>query len=199
MSAIVSTDGAYRTLWRWEGNDYLAHLRRLEPKCRRLRFHRSMSDDALELHAKRAFADNVHVVGWFLDGELRGAAEVAVYPTAKGPEAEAAFAVESAYRGRGVGGELMHRAALYARNRGARTLHIATERDNQAMLRLASRAGAEFEINSTEADGVVTSEPRTVFSLLLETAEEDIGVLSWAWGALAHKLRGRTAHRRAET
>lgn len=181
MSDIFPSEGAYRTLWRWERQAYLEHLKRLSPNCRRARFHRAMSDDALALHVKRAFSSHVHITGWFLDGVLRGATEVAVYKTSKGLEAEAAFAVEAAHRNKGVGHGLLHRAALFARNRGANLLHIDTERDNQAMLRLAIGSGAAFDIRSSEAEGVLESPPRSVFSLLLETAEEDLGALHWAW------------------
>lgn len=193
MRSMFHEGGAFRTLWSWEAAEYLGHLTRLSADCRRARFHRAMSNDGLALHVERVFQppetrqadEDVHVIGWFLDGALRGAAEVAVFPVGKGErrrlDAEAAFAVEEEHRGQGVGRELMHRAALYARNRGAATLHIATERDNQAMLRLAMGSGATFEINAMEADGVLRAEPRTMFSILLETAEEDVGVAFWAW------------------
>lgn len=183
MRTTFHLGGAFRTLWTWEKPDYVAHLQRLDAHDRRMRFHRAMSDDALALHADRAFETEVHIIGWFVDGELRGAAEVAVFPGAAGPEAEAAFAVEAAYRGYGVGKELMHRAALYARNRNAANLHIATESENQPMMRLALRSGAEFTISSTDADGVLHQTPRTVYSLLLETLEEDTGFLRWCWDA----------------
>ncbi|MEO1328151.1 MAG: GNAT family N-acetyltransferase [Pseudomonadota bacterium] len=189
--------GAFRSLWSWEADLYYEHLKRLGREDRRLRFHRAMSDDGLRLHVDRAFEHDkkpnglVHVIGWFLDAELRGAAEVAVYETPDGPEAEAAFAVEEDYRGQGVGRELMRRSALYARNRGAGVLHIATERDNRAMLKLAMGSGAVFEISAADADGVLRTEPRSVFSLLLETAEEDLGVAHWAWDRALGWLRRR--------
>lgn len=185
MRAMLRPRGAFRTLWSSERDEYLEHLQRLSQNCRRLRFHRTMSDDALALHADAAFENHAHVIGWFLDGELRGAAEVVVFDGPNGPEAEAAFAVEEPFRGRGVGRELMHRASLYARNRNARALHIATERENRAMLRLAMGSGTKFEISGGEADGVLTSEPRNVFSLLLETAEEEAGLIHWAFDAAA--------------
>lgn len=181
MRSWIVAGGAYRTLWPSERDDYADHLKRLSPACRRLRFHRAVSDDGLDAHAERVFAKSLHVIGWFYRGVLRGAVEVAVFDGPDGTEAEAAFAVEAHNRGRGVGAELMHRAALYARNRGAETLHIATERDNIPMIRLAVSSGAQFRIHATEADGVLHQDARSVFSLLLETAEEEVGVLHWAW------------------
>lgn len=189
MRSWIWPSGAYRTLWRSEWEVYAEHLKRLPASCRRLRFHRTMTDEALERHAKKVFDDGLHVIGWFYRGVLRGAAEVAIFDGANGPEAEAAFAVEDRNRGRGVGGELMHRAALYARNRSAETLHIATERDNIPMIRLALSSGAEFQIEETDADGVLHQHERTVFSLLLETAEEEVGILHWAWDRAMRWLR----------
>ena len=205
MRSWILPSGAYRTLWRSEWRDYAEHLKRLSPACRRLRFHRTMTDEALERHARRVFDEGLHVVGWFYRGVLRGAAEVAVFDGPNGPEAEAAFAVEERNRGRGVGAELMHRGALYARNRNAETLHIATEHDNVPMIRLAVSSGARFHIEATDADGVMHQHERNVFSLLLETAEEEVGLIHWAWDRMMRWFRrtwrfwrGRRAGRAAE-
>lgn len=193
--------GAYRSLWSWERDEYFEHLQRLDPAARRQRFHQTMSDDGVALHADHVFAaPGIHVIGWFKEGVLRGAAEVALFDTPRGQEAEAAFAVEAAWRRLGVGGGLMHRAALHARNQGAETLHIATDRDNRPMIRLAKSCGAAFEIDHTEADGVVRAAPRSLGSIALETLEEDAGVAAWAidsvraWaGRHWRRLRGREA------
>ncbi|MCI4665053.1 MAG: GNAT family N-acetyltransferase [Neomegalonema sp.] len=182
---------ASRTLWPSEKADYAAHLKRLEPDARRMRFHGPTSDEAIEKHVARVFAnDNSLVIGWFAGGEVRAAAEVAVYETPNGTEAEAAFAVESSWRNRGVGRGLMHRAALYARNRGARRLHIATDANNGPMLRLAYNSGADFEIHDGDADGVLVEDPRSVFSICLETLEEEVGLIAWGWEVLMRRLQG---------
>lgn len=184
--------GAFRSLWRSEKQAYLAHLKRLDRTCRRLRFHRAMSDAALEAHAEAVFANpGARVIGWFRQGVLRGAAEVAVFAAPSGVnadlepeedrEAEAAFAVETPYRRLGVGRELMHRATLFARNQQAKTLRIATERDNRPMVRLAMGSGVVFTIDDGEAEGILSPEPRTVFSLALELAEEEVGRAHWLW------------------
>lgn len=199
MRSMTFFGGAYRSLFAFEKAAYLAHLKRLSAQDRRLRFHRAMTDAALAAHVERLFSDQPfgrlrQVIGWFRDGVLRGAAEVQVYPIKPcGLEAEAAFAVETAHRRRGVGRELMQRAALFARNRGATRLHIATERTNRPMLRLAMRSGAEFEISGLDADGVLTSDPSSVFSVFLEAAEEETGraqtAVEIAWGAWVAGLR----------
>ncbi|MEL6978516.1 MAG: hypothetical protein AAGM38_07560 [Pseudomonadota bacterium] len=97
--------GVYRSLWSWEAAEYAAHLLRLDPAARRRRFHGAVSDDLLAEHAAHALASgDVRVIGWFKDGVLRGAVEIAFYDAPAGREAEAAFAVEQHDRGHGVAG-----------------------------------------------------------------------------------------------
>lgn len=184
MLSSGDAGGAYRSLWSWERDDYHQHLVRLDPTCRRKRFHRAMSDAGLALHADHVFAaPKIHVIGWFKDGVLRGAAEVALFDTPRGPEAEAAFAIEAEWRRVGVGRGLMHRAALHARNQGAQRLHIATDRDNRAMIRLAESCGVQFHVEDRDAEGVVRPQPRSLGSIALETLEEEAGVISWLFDA----------------
>lgn len=187
-----SAGGAFRTLWEWEKPEYIAHLLRLDRESRRQRFHRAMTDRHIADHADRAFADpNLHIIGWFKNGVLRGACEVAIYDTARGREAEAAFAIEAEHRMCGVGRALMERAALHARNLGATDLHITTDQDNRAMIGLARSCGAEVTIRDMEAEGVLHAKPRTVISVALETIEEDLGVAQWAWDSLRGWLSRR--------
>lgn len=181
--------GVFRQLGDNDKSAYLEHLKRLDPVGRRQRYHRTMSDAALEARAEQVFADrDIRLIGWFKDGALRGAAEVALIRLPGPNEAEAAFALEAEYRRKGVGRELLRRAALHARNWGASRIHIATERDNRAMLRLAMASGATFEVVDTEANGVLNPEPRTVFSLCLEWVEQEADALRWSWERLLARL-----------
>ena len=177
--------GAYRTLWSWEAAEYADHLKRLDPTARRRRFHGCVSEQALEAHAARAVGDDtVRVIGWFKDGVLRGAVEIAMLDGQSEPEAEAAFTVEKSDRGHGVGHHLMERALLFARNRGAHKVHIATESENRAMIALAAGSGATLEASGQDVDGVLDAGDRTVFSIGLEAVEEEAGLLAWVWGRL---------------
>lgn len=181
--------GAYRALWAWEAESYAAHLKRLDPMARRRRFHAAVSDQIIEAHAAKALNDpHMRVIGWFKDGALRGAAEIAIIDLPAGREAEASFAVEASDRRHGVGRQLLARAALYARNRKARRLHIATEAENAPMIRLAMGSGAAFEIEQTDADGVIDMSERTVFSIGLEAYEEEAGLIGWALSRLGRAL-----------
>lgn len=183
--------GAYRSLWRWEAATYAAHLKRLDQVSRRQRFHGALSDELLERHAARALSNPaVRVIGWFKDGVLRGAVEIALCDEDGEKTAEAAFAVEESFRCGGVGARLMRRALLFACNRGAKRVNIFTETGNEPMIALASNAGARFKADGWETKGVVDSGERTVFSLGHEAVEEEAGVIAWRAARLRRLLMG---------
>jgi RimJ/RimL family protein N-acetyltransferase len=177
----ASADGAVRALWTFDRDDYAAHLKRLSPEDRRSRFRAALSDAAIDEHVRRVLKRGGHVVGWFVDGALRGAAEVALAPD--GRSAEAAFEVEPAWRGRGVGSELVSRALLWARNRGARRLYIHTTRRNVAMLAAARRSGAVFEFDLADAEGVIEAARPDWRSHVEEARLAEEGALAWVRGA----------------
>lgn len=189
MRSKKPINGAFRTVWPWERATYVAHLLRLDLASRRSRFHGAVTESAIREHVDRAFDSGIHVIGWYLEGAIRGAAEVALFEGETGLEAEAAFEVETAYRRLGAGAELMRRAALSARNREATALHISTEIDNTAMMRLATAYGAVFRFSDRDAEGVLRQKPRTTYSLALESWEEDNGLRRWRWGLAAARMR----------
>lgn len=188
MRAARPQDGAYRALWTFDRADYAAHLKRLSPEDRRSRFQHAATDAQIDAHVEAFLRGGGHVIGWFVDGDLRGAAEVAIFPD--GETAEAAFEVEPEWRGRGVGAELVNRSLLWARNRGVRRLLIHTTRTNTAMLKAAKRRGATFEFDLAEAEGVIEAPRASWRSHLREARFEEEGVLRWLWDRAWRRLRG---------
>jgi GNAT superfamily N-acetyltransferase len=191
MPARLIDGGAFRALWTFDRDDYAAHLKRLSPQDRRSRFQYAATDAQIDEHVEKFLKGGGHVIGWFEGGELRGAAEVALL--AGGEAAEAAFEIEPGWRGRGVGAELVARALLWARNRGARRLLIQTTRSNTAMLRAARRNGAVFEFDLSDAEGVIETRRPSWRSLMLEAVSEEQGLMRWARDAVLHRLGGRRA------
>lgn len=177
MTPRLKDDGAYRALWEFDWDDYVAHLERLSPEDRRSRFQYPATDAQIEAHVAKFLSGGGHVIGWFCGGELRAAAEVAIFED--GETAEAAFEVEAGWRGRGVGAELVNRALLWARNRGVKKLLIHTTRQNRAMLAAAKQHGAVFEFDLAEADGVIEAPKASWRSYLREARWEEQGVLRW--------------------
>ena len=184
MTPFRKDRGAYRALWPFDRDDYAAHLKRLSPEDRRSRFQYPATDEQIERHVDEFVSGGGHLIGWFCDGALHAAAEVAIFPD--GETAEAAFEVEPEYRGRGVGAELVNRALLWARNRGVRHLLIHTLRSNTAMLKAAKKRGAVFEFDLADAEGVIEAPKASWRSYLREARFEEQGVLRWLWDSLLH-------------
>ena len=187
MADAKSDPGAYRTLWAFDRDDYADHLKRLPPEDRRSRFQYAITDAQIDDHVDRFIQGGGHVIGWFVDGGLRGAAEVMVFPDHV--TAEGAFEVEADWRGLGVGRELVNRALLWARNRGVRRLLIHTTRRNTAMPKAAKRNGASFEFDLADAEGLIEAPKASWRSHLREAQFEETGAARWARDALARRMR----------
>lgn len=179
--------GAFRALWAFDRATYVSHLRRLTPDDRVSRFQYAATDQQIEHHVDEFLAGGGHVIGWFIDGELRAAAEVILL--GKGDAAEAAFEVEGPWRGRGIGAELVSRALLWARNRGAQRLLIHTTRRNIAMLAAARQRGAMFEFDLADADGVIEAPRPSWTSHLREIRFEEAGTMRWFWDTARQTMR----------
>jgi GNAT superfamily N-acetyltransferase len=122
MHAPLISGGAVRRLWVGETELYRQHLLRLDAESRRYRFGGAVSDEFIERYAEpSAFRDAV-IYGFFVEGVLRGAAELR--PLACAGEAEAALSIERAWQSRGVGTVLLERVLLAARNRQIKRLHM---------------------------------------------------------------------------
>jgi GNAT superfamily N-acetyltransferase len=170
--------GVFRPLLAFDHHDYAAHLRRLSREDRRSRFHGDVTDAQLAAHAAKALRGPGRVLGWFDNGVLRAAAEVAM--SRSGMSAEAAFEVEEGWRRRGVGGALVGAALLWARNRGARRIIIHTTRGNVPMLRAARRHGAAFEFDLADAEGAIEAHAPTLRSHFDELLAVEAAWARWA-------------------
>ena len=117
MHDLLPPGGLVRKLWPGEAEAYRDHLLRLDPESRRRRFSGAVGDDFIAQHARSIGEFGTVVYGFFLDGTLRGAAELRpAAPFAR--EAEAAFSVEQPWQSHGVGTVLLEHVLLAARNRG---------------------------------------------------------------------------------
>ena len=166
--------GWFRSLGPDERPALVAHWKRLSPDSLRRRFLRPMRDEDLETHAARALAPGAETIGWFHDGVLRAVTDIYLDRGV----AEAAFSVEAAYRGRGIGRRLLDHALRRARNRHCRTLLVMTTRDNMPMVRLALSAGARLEHDGTDVVGHFDLGKADPASHFADAAEEEAGWLS---------------------
>jgi GNAT superfamily N-acetyltransferase len=115
------------------------------------------------------------VHGCFIDGELRGVAELRPLGLGFPRQAEAALSVELPWQSHGVGSALLRRTLLAARNRGLRLLHMACLADNQRMQQLARKFDAELSFDFGSVVGEVESSRPTPLSLMQELMTDSHG------------------------
>src|SRR5574340_1521644 len=143
MREALPSGALIRKLWPGETDAYRDHLLRLDPESRRRRFSGAVSDAFIARHAATADEAGALVHGFFVDGTLRGAAELRTVGPLFGQEGEAAFSVEQPWQDHGVGTALLARTLLSARNRGITSLHMHCLADNKRMQQLARKFAAE--------------------------------------------------------
>ena len=168
MHEPLPDGGSIRKLWVGETDAYRDHLLRLDHESRHRRFSGGVSDEFIARHAATANAVGVVVHGFFVDGVLRGAAELRPNSATFAHEAEAAFSIEQPWQSHGVGTELLERTLLSARNRGIKALHMQCLADNQRMQQLARKFEAELSFDFGSVVGEVDPPRSTPLSLMRE-------------------------------
>jgi GNAT superfamily N-acetyltransferase len=169
MDELVSDVGLVRKLWIGEADKYRDHLLRLDAPSRRNRFGGAVSDDRIRDHVESSIGLDAVLHGFFVDGVLRGAAELRLLgPRFLTGEAEAAFSVEMPWQSHGIGSALLERTLLTARNRGIKRLHMACLADNRRMQQLAHKFDAELSFDFGSVIGAVENARPTPLSLLQE-------------------------------
>jgi GNAT superfamily N-acetyltransferase len=191
MSESLPNGGTVRKLWIGETGAYRDHLLRLDPDSRHTRFSGAVSDEFIARHAATAAGFRVVVHGFFVDGVLRGAAELRRSKTLDSmlfDEAEAAFSIEQEWQSNGVGTVLLERTLLSARNRGVKHLRMDCLADNRRMQQLARKfeAGLTFDFGSVV--GQVAPPRSTPLSLIREAMSDAHGVSAAIFDAQSRLL-----------
>lgn len=186
-SAILEPDDApeersisaatMRKLWPTERDLFRDHLLRLDKDSRRMRFAHGVSDSFIEDYAGRMTDMGSIVFGYFVDGEIRAAAELRKLSDAWGEEAEAAFSVERAYQDQGIGSALMGRVIRAARNRGVRLLFMSCLAENAKMQTIAKKHEAVLRFEYGEVVGEIIPNGPDYFSLLAEAVDDRVGYM----------------------
>lgn len=140
----------------------LAHLARLGGEARRARF--------LGGAAAASVTEPTLALGAWVDGRLRGVAELHLLPSPPAT-AELAISVEPAFQGRGLGGALLARLIVLARNRAIRRILTLCAEDNARALALLRRAGARLRFDPGEARAELELLPASPATLALEALD----------------------------
>ena len=163
---------SYHKLLPHEAAELKAHLCRLDPQERGLRFFASVNDGFINRHVDGIDWDHATVVGAFRAGHLVGAAELLA--TAEG--AELAVSVDHDIQHEGVGTELVGRALLAARNRGIRHVTVEYLSRNNPIRRIAARFKPQLHAGGGGIVADITVPTPNNASLLREIAGE-----AWGW------------------
>ena len=117
------TDGVIRKLWIDRAGPYRDHLLRLDADSRRSRFGGAVSDAFITNYIELSLGLDAVIHGFFVDGVLRGVAELRPLGASLPEEAEAAFSIEQPWQSHGVGTALLERTLLAARKLSAKLRH----------------------------------------------------------------------------
>ncbi len=188
MHDSLPASGHVRKLWIGEADAYRDHLLRLDPDSRHRRFSGAVSDEIIARHAASIAGFGVVVYGFFIEGILRGAAELRPAGTFA-DEAEAAFSVEAPWQSAGVGTALLDHILLTARNRGIKRLQMQCLAENRRMQQLAKKFAAEFSFDFGSVVGEVTAQRSTALSLLREWVGDAYGAVETMLDLQAQAVR----------
>jgi GNAT superfamily N-acetyltransferase len=175
MQEVLPEGGVIRKLWIGETAKYREHILRLDPESRRNRFAGGVSDDFIRKYVELANSLDAVIYGFFVNGVMRGAAELRPLGVRLVREAEAAISVEKPWQSHGVGSALLGRVLLTARNRGYRLLHMACLAENQRMQQLARKFDADISFDFESAVGEVESSRPTPMSVMRELMSDSHG------------------------
>ena len=175
MSESLPEGGIIRKMWSVEASRYREHLLRLDSVSRRNRFGGDVSDEFLAEYAALATSMDTVIHGFFVNGTMRGAAELRPIGAPITREAEAAFSIEEPWQSHGVGSALLARTLLAARNRGITFLHMACLADNERMQQLAGKFDAELRFDFGSVVGELAAPHPTPISIAREIVADSHG------------------------
>ena len=181
--------GLIRKLWISEAEAYRDHLLRLDPDSRRNRFAGAVSDQFVTDYANLSFGIDAVIHGFFVDGTLRGAAELRPIGAPITREAEAAFSIEKPWQSHGVGSVLLERTLLAARNRGIKNMHMACLANNRRMVDLAKKFEAELSFDFGSVIGEVEAPHPTPMSVWREVIADAHGFATAMFDVQARLIR----------
>jgi GNAT superfamily N-acetyltransferase len=175
MQEVLPEGAVIRKLWIGEIAQYRDHILRLDPESRRNRFAGSVSDEFVGNYIDLSGSLDAVIHGFFIDGVMRGGAELRPLGLRFPHQAEAAISVEKPWQSHGVGSALLQRTLLAARNRGFRLLHMACLSENRRMQQLARKFAAELSFDFGSVVGEVASSRATPLSLMREMMSDSHG------------------------
>ena len=162
------------------------HFLALDAQDRRLRFGVSLSDDGLSTYVARIDFERDAVFGVY-DDEM-GLAGVGHLARAEG-FAELGVSVLPSHRGEGIGGALLARTHVHARNWGVPTLFMHCLAENGAMMHLARKQGMHIVAERGEADAYLELPPGDATSIAKALFADRVALFDHALKSQLHAAK----------
>jgi ribosomal protein S18 acetylase RimI-like enzyme len=160
--------------------DICAHFQRLDKQSRRARFCGAVSEASSIHYADTIFRDDSIVCGAFVDGILRGIAELRGVFDTHSSTTEAAFSVETDWQNIGIGDALLERIVAISQNRRVEALQMTCMKENYRMAHLAAKHHARLRYDLDGIEATLRPLRPTPLSLTKELLGEVAGHLR-AW------------------
>jgi RimJ/RimL family protein N-acetyltransferase len=153
------------------------HLCRLDSDARHRRFGHDVADEFIAQYASHASDFGNVTFGYFVEGEVRGIAELRPGALMGRDSAEVAFSVERAFVNRGIATQLMGRIIRTARNRGFSHLTLVCLPDNAKMQAIARHYGAALKIEDGSIFADIVPDRADYQSMVAEMIDEPMTYL----------------------
>lgn len=174
----------YRKLVAAEALRLRDHLLRLSPRDRHCRFTGHVSDAVVDAYCRRIPWLSTVVVGCFVDGALRAAAECRWLGPGQLRSVEVAVTVEEGWQGQGIGTELVRRVVTVARNRGAASIFMLCLTENRPMQAIARKLAGELHYVDGEVEANIAVPFPTNASLIEEAIADWSGAAGVLWASV---------------
>jgi GNAT superfamily N-acetyltransferase len=191
MHDALPEGGLIRKLFVGENDRYHDHLLRLDDESRRARFGGAVSNAFIASYVEVSVSLDAVLHGFFVEGVLRGTAELRPVRSDVDADAEAAFSIEQPWQSHGVGSALLAHTLLAARNRGIRTLHMICLAENRRMQQLARKFDAELTFEYGSVLGQVEQPYPTPLTVLREIVIDSTSFATAVLDVQARLLRMR--------
>ena len=182
-----------RKLWSWEWHKLRAHLLRLDRDDRRLRFCHPVSDAFIDRYFDQIDRFRTTVVVCCVEGTVRGAAELVRISDGMPARAELALSVETPFQEQGLGGRLLERALLLARNRFVETVYMYSLRDNPRIQHLVRKFGARVTAFEASSEGCIRLPRPSQISLMNEISSDGQGLIAAAFELPSNQVQRETS------
>ena len=173
----------YRKLQAADQADMTAHLLRLSPLDRHLRFGGGTKDEVIEDYVRRLDWSSTVVIGAYVDGVLRGVTEIVRVRMVPHLSAEVALSVEGPWQNAGIGTELLRRVLTVARNRFIDRIYMLCLAENKKMQKIARKFEANLVLHEGEVEGRIWPAWPSYLSMVEEAVGDGVAFVNAVFDA----------------